>query len=178
MRPFINLFLSIILPISALFTVAATVFFTLSYDLGKALKLGTVTGVLTGLGFSVIMTSILLLMRKVRAKHIEITQPESNMIHESTNGSADKNFILLMDKELAFEVALYSIIDQSIGEVTEGSKRDGTISIHTPEQMISIAISPLTKHTSQIKVKADAYNMSVQKIINYLKFKENSFLQY
>ena len=146
--------------------------------MGKALKLGTVAGVLIGLGFSVIMTGILLLMRKARAKHIQITQPESNIIHESTNGPADKKFMLLMDSELAFEVALYSIIDQNIGEVTKGNKRDGTINIFTPKQMISIAISPLTKHTSQIEVKADAYNMSVQRIINYLKLKETSFLQY
>ena len=83
-----------------------------------------------------------------------------------------------MNRELAFEVAIHSIIDQNIGEVAKGSKREGTISIHTPEQMIGISISLLTKHTSVLEVKADAYNMSVQQIINYLKLKEQSFLQY
>ena len=78
MRPFLNLFFSIVLPISALFSVAATVYFSLAYDFGKALKLGILAGVLTGVSFSVIMTGTLLVMRKVRAKHIQITQPESS----------------------------------------------------------------------------------------------------
>ena len=178
MRAYLNLFLSIVLPVSVLFTVAATVYFSMNYDLGKALKLGTLAGVLLGTGFSVVMAGILLIMRKARAKHIQITQPESNILHESTNGPIDKKLMILMDRELAFEVAIHSIIDQNIGEVTKGSKRKGTISIHTPEQMISLAITSLTKHTSQIEVKADAYNMSVQQIINYIKLKESSFLQY
>ncbi len=178
MRPYLNLLFSIVLPISALFVVVSTIFFSLNYDLGKAFKLGTLAGVLIGVGFSVIMAGVLLIIRKARTKHIQITQPESHILHESTNGPIDKTFMLLMDRELAFEVAIHSIIDQNVGEVTKGSKQKGTISIHTPEQMIDIAISSLTKHTSQIEVKADAYNMSVQQIINYIKLKEDSFLQY
>ena len=178
MRAYLNLLFSIGLPVSTLFVAVATVYFSLSYDLGKALKLGMLAGFLTGVGFSVIMAGVLLLMRKARTKHIQITQPESHIVHESTNGPIDKKFMLLMDRELAFEVAIYSIIDQHIGEVTKGSKRQGTISIHTPEQMINVAITSLTKHTAEVEVKADAYNMSVQKIINYIKLKESSFLQY
>ena len=178
MRAFINLLLSLVLPISLLFFVVATIFFSMSYDLDKALKLGILAGFILGLGFSIIMSSILLTIRKVRVKHIHMTQPDSHITHEASNEPIDKKLILLMDKELAFEVALYSIIDQDIGEVTKGSKRKGTISIYTPEQMIDISISSLTKHTSQLKVKADSYNMSVQKVINYLKLKEQSFLQY
>ncbi len=178
MRVYLNLFLSIVLPVSVLFTVASTVYFSIHYDLDKALKLATLTGVLLGTGFSVVMAGILLIMRKARTKHIQITQPESHILHESTNGPIDKKLMILMDRELAFEVAIHSIIDQNIGEVTKGSKRKGTISIHTPEQMINLAITSLTKHTAQIEVKADAYNMSVQQIINYIKLKESSFLQY
>jgi len=178
MRPYLNLLFSIVLPISTLFVVVSTIFFSFNYDLGKAFKLGTLAGVLIGVGFSVIMAGVLLIMRKARTKHIQITQPESNILHESTNGPIDKTFMLLMDKELAFEVAIYSIIDQNIGEVTKGSKDKGTISIYTPEQMINLAITSLTKHTAQVEVNADSYNTSVQQIINYLKLKEQSFLQY
>jgi hypothetical protein len=178
MRHYLNLLLSIVLPISVLFVIAATFYFSLSYDLGKALKLGTIAGVLTGVGFSTIMAAILLILRKVRTKHIEITHPESHIIHEPSNGAIDKKLMLLMDKELAFEVAIHSIIDQNIGKVTKGSKRQGTISIHTPEQIIHIAISSLTRHTSKIELKAAAYNNKVEQIINYIKLKENSFLQY
>jgi hypothetical protein len=178
MRVLINLFFSIILPISALFIVAAIIYFSISYDLNKALKLGVLAGFIIGFGFSFIISVILFIIRKIREKHILMTQPESHIAHESTNGPIDKKLMLLMDRELAFEVALYSIIDQNIGEVSKGSKREGTISIYTPEQMINLSISTLTKHTSQLEVKADAYNMSVQRIINYLKIKEQSFLQY
>ncbi len=178
MRPYLNLLFSIVLPISTLFVVVSTIFFSLNYDLGKAFKLGTLAGVLIGVGFSVIMAGVLLIIRKARTKHIQITQPESHILHESTNGPIDKTFMLLMDRELAFDVAIYSIIDQNIGEVIKGSKQKGTISIHTPEQMINLAVTSLTKHTTQVEVKADAYNMSVQKIVNYIKLKESSFLQY
>ena len=178
MRPFLNLLFSIGLPISALFVIAATIYFSLNYNLDKAIKLGVLTGFIIGLGFSFIMSGVLLIMRKVRTKHIYMTQPESHIVHESTNGPIDKKLLLLMDRELAFEVTIHSIIDQNIGKVTTGSKRNGTISISTPEQMIGISISSLTKHTSQLEVKADAYSENVQQIINYLKLKEQSFLQY
>ena len=178
MRPYLNLLFSIGLPVSVLFVVAATIYFSLDYDLDKAIKLGMLTGFLTGVGFSMVIAGVLLLLRKVRAPHIEDTQAQSKIVHESTNEAVDTKLILLMDKELAFEVVIHSIIDQDIGDVSEGNKRKGTISISTPEQILSIAVSPLTKHTSQIEIKADAYNTSIEKIIHYIKLKENSFLQY
>jgi hypothetical protein len=178
MRPYLNLLFSIGLPISALFVVAATIYFSLNYDLDKAIKLGMLTGFLTGAGCSMVIAGLLLFLRKVRDTHIEKKQPQSKIVQESTNEAVDTKLILLMDRELAFEVVIHSIIDQDIGNVNEGDKRKGTISISTPEQMIGIAVSSLTKHTSQIEVKADAHNTSVEKIINYIKLKENSFLQY
>jgi len=178
MKALINLFLSIILPISTLFIIISIIYFSINYDLDEALKLGILAGFIIGLSFSVIMSGVLLIMRKVRTKHMQMTQPDSHIRHESTNDPIDEKLILLMDKELAFEVAIYSIIDQNIGEVTKGSKHEGTIDIYTPEQMIGLSISPLTKHTSQLEVKADSFNTSVQQIISYLKLKEQSFLQY
>jgi len=178
MRPFTNLFLSIVLPISALFSVVAIGYFSMNYDLGKAMKLGTLAGVLSGTGFSVVMAGLLLFMRKLRTTRSQKTEAEYNIVQESTNGPVDQKLILLMDKELAFEVAIHSIIDQDIGDVSRGDKRKGTIRISTPEQMIDIAVSSLTKHSSQVEVKADIYNTSIEQIIHYLKNKEHSFLQY
>ena len=179
MKPFINLFLSIGLPVSALFVVATTIYFSLNYDLSKAIKLGMLTGFLAGVGFSIVIAGIILLIRKTRTTHNQKTEPESTIIiQESTNRPVDDKLLLLMDRELAFEVAIHSTIDQNIGEVSQGDKHKGTISISTPEQMIDIAISALTEHTSQVEIKADAYSISVQQIINYLKVKEHSFLQY
>ena len=178
MKPFINLFLSIGLPISSLFVVASTIYYSLNYDLDKSIKLGVLTGFFLGIGFSGLIASVLFLMQKVRAKHSQRIEEEYDIVPEIKDGPVDQKLILLMDKELAFEVAIYSIIDQAIGEVNKGNKRKGTISISTPEQMIDIAVSSLTKHSSKIEVKADKYNTSVEQIIHYLKMKEHSFLQY
>ena len=178
MRPFINLFLTIGLPLSALFVVAATIYFSLNYDLDKAIKLGMLSGFLTGVGFSAVTTGILLLLRKIRSTDMEESQYQINIDDDVADEAVEEKLMLLMDKELAFEVAIHSIIDQDIGEVAKGSKLNGTISISTPKQMISISVLPLTKHTSQLEVKADTYNTSVQQIINYIKLKEQSFLQY
>jgi len=178
MRPFINLFLSIGLPLSALFFVAATIYFSINYDFGQAVKLGTLTGFFAGVASSIVITGILLLLRKTRSSNIEESQYQSNINDDVADEAVEEKLMLLMDRELAFEVAIHSIIDQNIGKVSKGSKHNGTISISTPKQMIDISISALTKHTSQLEVKADAYNISVQQIINYLKLKEQSFLQY
>ena len=178
MRPFINLFLTIGLPLSALFVVATTIYFSINYDFGQAIKLGTLTGFFAGVVFSVVITGILLLLRRIRSTDMEESQYQINIDDDVADEAVEEKLMLLMDKELAFEVAIHSIIDQNIGEVAKGSKHNGTISISTPEQMIGISISSLTKHTSQLEVKADAYSASVQQIINYIKLKEQSFLQY
>ena len=178
MKPFINLFLAIGFPVSALFVVAATIYFSINYDLSKAIKLGMLAGFLTGVGFSIVITGVLLLMRRIRSTNVEESQYQSNLDDDVRDEAVEEKLMLLMDKELAFEVAIHSIIDQDIGDVSRGDKRKGTMSIRTPEQMIKIAISSLTKHTSQLEVKAETYNKEVEKIINYLKVKENSFLQY
>ena len=178
MRAFINLFISIGLPVSALFVAAAIVYYSLNYDLDEAIKLGVLTGFFLGIGFSTVMTGLLLVMRKLHTSDSQETKAEVASVQELTNEPVNQKLILLMDRELAFDVAIHSIIDQHIGKVNKGNKRKGTISIRTPEQMIEIAVSSLTKHTSQIEVKADAHNIGVEKIIHYIKLKENSFLQY
>ena len=179
MRAFINLFISISVPISALFIIAAIGYFTLSYDLNKAIKLGMLSGVMIGLGTSLLLAVALFIKREIQAMQ-NVKRGENVPMAENvaSTGPVDTSLMLLMDKELAFEVALHSIIDQHIGEVNKGDKKKGTISIHTPEQFINIAISTLTKHSVRVELKADTYSKNVQQIINYIKTKEHSFLQY
>jgi len=178
MRAFFNLFLSLVLPVTVLFIVLATGYFTLDYDLGKAFKLGTLTGFITGILFSAVMATVLLFMRKARVAHSIKNDPHSAITHEFENGSIDKQFILLMDKVMAFDILIQSIIDQKLGEVGKGNKRQGTITVHTPEQSIDISVAKLTEHTSQVHIKAEAYSEPLKQIINYTKIKEYSFLQY
>ena len=178
MKAFLNLFLSLLLPIVALFIALATSYYTLEYDFSKALRIGTITGVLVGILFSVIMAVLLLFMRKARAVQYAKSNPGSMIMHEEENGAINKKFMLLMDKEMSFNILLQSVIDQMVGEVGKGNKREGTMTIYTPEQSIDIAVDTLTKHTAQVNIRADKYSDAVKAIINYTKLKEHSFLQY
>lgn len=178
MKAFFNLFLSLGIPISALFIVMATGYFMMDYDLSKALKLGTLSGFLSAIVFSLFIAAVLLLIRKARSAHNAKSNPESTIIHESENGPFDKTFILLMDKVIALEVLVHSVIDQKLGNIKHGDKDERTITVHTPEDTIDISVMQLTDHTSKVKIKADKYSPGVQKIINYTKMKERSFLQY
>ncbi len=179
MRAFINLFLTIVLPISTLAIIIAVIYFSTDYDLTKALRLGTLTGVFTGIGLSLLITLVLLIMRKIRTVTYH---PQNNDMQKensiSPKGPVDQKIILLMDKELAFEVSLYAVTDQNIGEITHGDKRKGSISISTPYESITLLISTLTKHTSEIEIKANRYNSHIQQLIHYLKTKELSFMDY
>ena len=167
------------LPISALFIIAATGYFSLNYDLSKALKLGVLSGFLIATALSLVMATILFITRQARATYVEKHHPEQNVEHEMANGPIDKTFFLLMDKSMAFDIAIQSIIDQHIGEVSKDSrKKKGTITVFEEKQRIKMHIDTLTKHTTKVSIAADAYSEGVQKIINYIKTKEHSFLQY
>ncbi len=178
MRAYINMFLSLGMPISALFIILATGYFMMDYDLSKALKLGTLSGFISAIIFSLIMTAVLLVMRKATEVRQAKNNPESRITHRSENGTIDKTFILLMDKVVAFEVLIHSVIDQKLGDIKHGDKGEQTITVDTPEHAIDISVIKLTDHTSEVKIKAKTYSPSVKKIINYTKMKELSFLQY
>ena len=178
MKAFLNLFLSLLLPVIILFIAVATGYYTQDYTFEKALRVGTVTGVLSGVLFTAVMAGVLLGMRKARTLQYKINNPESSIDHGNDNGAINKKFMLLMDKEMSFNVLLQSVIDQVIGEVGKGNKREGTMTIYTPEHTIDIAVTELTKHTAQVTINADQYSDAVRSIINYTKLKEHAFLQY
>jgi len=168
-----------ILPISALFIIIAVTAFLTQYSLSQALKLGVLSGFLSALVFTILITAVLLIKRKVHYAHRLKNHPEMGIRHQSSNGPIDKSFILLFDKAMAFDIAIQAIIDQKLGEVSKGSsKRKGVLSLYTDEQTIEMKVDPLTKHTTEFTIKADAYSESVQALINYLKLKEQSLLNY
>ena len=178
MRAFFNLFLSLGVPVSALFIAIGIGYFLQDYDLSKALKLGTLSGFISAIVFSLFMAAILLLMRKVRTVRDAKSDQKSTIAHTPVNGTLDKTFILLMDKVIAFEILVHSVIDQKLGNIKHGEKGERAITVHTPEHTIDISVIQLTNHTSEVKIKASTYSPSVQKIINYTKMKELSFLNY
>ena len=178
MRPFFNRFLSLVLPVTTLSILLAIGYFTLEYNLGKALKIGILTGFISGILFSLFLSVVLLVMGKARSSHSVKNDPAMGIKHDSDNTAIDKKFILLMDKVMAFDVLMHSIIDQQLGEVGKRDKKNGTMTIYTPEHSIDIVVQKLTKHSSEVKIKSDNYSDHVKAIINYTKCKEHSFLQY
>ena len=195
MQKFINLFLTLVLPITILFVLVASVYFSMSFEINKATKLGILTGVLSGTGFSAFMALILLFMRKIRhsAQIKQKTPPKKDTRKTNTNTNnlqslektahsavklVDQKFLLLMDKELAFEVALSAVMDQNIGEISNADKNQRSVIIHTKNETISLSINSVTKHTAEVLITAIPNSKNVQNIISYIKEKEFSFLEY
>lgn len=185
MRAYMRIFLNSLMPIGLIITIGSVVYFSLSYDFSKALKLGILSGVLLGLPISIIASFILLVTRRAkpaiqepdtasenRAVTIEATPTNSKTPIEQT-------LLLLMDKKLAFDVALFSIIDQNLGDATtKESKEKCTITLRTHDETIQIISTALTRHTAQIVLKAAKNSQDLAKIISYIKQKEYSFLHY
>ena len=168
-----------ILPISILFIIMGIAAFSTQYSLSQAVKLGMLSGFILALVFTIFITAILLMKRQVHHAHQLKTNPEMSIKHQSSNGPINKSFILLIDKAMAFDIAIQAIIDQKMGEVSKGSsKRKGILNLYTKDQTIEMEVDHLTKNTTEFTIKADAYSESVQALINYLKLKEQSLLNY
>jgi mannitol-specific phosphotransferase system IIBC component len=90
----------------------------------------------------------------------------------------EQKMMLLMDRELAFEIALYAISDQNIGTLTESVTGEGHITVKNDNEVLQLTISSLTRHTSQVVIVSEINSNAAKKIISYMKEKEHSFLQY
>jgi hypothetical protein len=193
------------MPISILFTAVATVYFAMNFDFTKAIKLGILAGVMIGIAFSLLMALIILIIRIIRAYKIRtkiltptaqtINSPiildptiyekkhqsaQANLANEATVelDSIEEKFMLLMDKELAYEVSLNSISHQNIGDIIHQNKEEGSILLRSKHEEIKINISSLTKHTAQVLISSTIDNSNMKNIISMLKEKEHSFMQY
>ena len=179
MRAYFNVFLSLIIPVSALTIILAVGYFMLEYDLSKALKLGVLSGFMVAVLLTSVIALLFILIRESKLKSNTNNHPDEEMLQEIEEGPLDEKLLLLMRKETAFDIVIQAIIDQDIGEVSkESRKKKGNITVYTPEQTIKMQVSKLTKNTAEIEIKAETYTESVQSIIHYLKRKELSLLTY
>ncbi len=174
------------MPMSMIMIIGSVAYFSVNYNFTKAMKLGVLSGILLGLGISLIAALFLLITRrggKPLQESINLhEEPKSNnkdIPLVDMQNAIEQKLMLLMDKKLAFEVALYAITDQNIGEITTNdTKESSIITLHTKEETIQITITSLTRHTSQIILKTERNSKYAHKIISYIKEKEHSFLQY
>ncbi len=196
-RSFINLFLSLILPIGALFTAIATLYYLKDFELGKAIKLGVVTGILSAIAFSMLVSTLIMIKRAFQIYHYQRLhtkeqQSPSRMRHTSVANrdeplpvraipdplvpkEGEQRYILLMDYDVAFEVALYAIESQKIGILQKADKRNGEIIIQQRGRYVPIKLSRLSTHSSQIILESME---NTPAFIRAVKEKEFAFLDY
>ena len=106
-----------------------------------------------------------------------VTTPTHPII-ASHDKTIEQKMMLLMDRELAFEIAHYAISDQNIGTLTQSANEADHITVKNDDEILQLTISTLTRHTSQVLITSQINSPSAKKIISYMKEKEYSFLQY
>ena len=197
MRAFLHVFFGLLMPVSLLIAVFLTLFFTFEYSFTQAMSLGVLYGIFSGIVVTFILSIALLLLRgstkniqnklKVKQKEKDIQENEElnkieSSIDQDSNKSVkkgiDQKLMLLMNKKLIFELILTTIKNQISHPIVKHDIDKGNINIRIHGEVISIAIIPLTKHTSEIMINGISNSKYIQNIISFLKEKEHSFLQY
>jgi mannitol-specific phosphotransferase system IIBC component len=206
MRAYLHLFFGLLIPLSALFIVISIFYFKTDYDFTKSLRLGVLTGVMLSLAVSFVTSIFLQIKRlienrtlspkkaKIKAKirsdknkikktkksttATEDEEETDSISQNKTAKSMSQKIMLLMDQELAYEVALNAITYHTLGKIRTSETTKGMIDVKSKKEALRIIITSLTKHTSQVEIESDKNTKSTEKIISYLKEKEHSFLQY
>ena len=196
MRHFLQIYFGLFIPLTGLFIAITTGYYMIDYSFSKAIKLAILAGVVGGLSVSFFSAILILVMRagsqpkinikkkekkkqketivnktSVKEKIIEDTTPMSNFITH--------HFMLLMDKTLAFEISKHAIASQKMHKQGHHENfEDGLISIKTINEFIKINISSLTKHTVKVSMEYKRNSLHAPVILEFLKEKEVSFLDY
>gem|GEM_PF-1743121 len=197
MRAFFHIFLGLLIPVSLVVAILLTLFFTVEYSFTQAMSLGVLYGLFAGIIITIILSIALLLLRggtKNIQNNLKKTQKQKDIkvdedlrqikssldknITENVKKSMDHKLMLLMNKELTFEIILTALKNQFSRSLTTQNIEKGSINVKTHDGIISISIVPLTKHTSQVTINGISNSKYIQNIISFLKEKEHSFLQY
>ncbi len=198
MRTYIRLFINLLLPLTLLFTAASVGYFTFDYSLSKAFNLGILSGVVIGISISLVMAFLLLMFRKIPKRekvqkeekidapiHVETEAAPIRKVtkakrHPKQENSLSKEIkcMLLMDKELTFDVILNALKNQKECTLSKSDPKKGTMTIQTKDGIIQTTITALTQHTSQIILQTEDNAKQIKNLISQLKEKEHSFLQY
>jgi len=182
------------MPLSVLFTAVSVVYYSMEFVFSKAIKLGIVTGVLSSTLLAFFLAAAILLLRKTQVykpkvrtktsfnannipKILTIPQKDfdTNIVHPR---NIEKKFILLMEKELAYEVSLQSMQHQNVGEIIYQNKDKGLILLKDDRKELKINVSTLTKHTAEIIITSTLNHHFIKQVVALIKNKEHDFLTY
>jgi len=193
MKSYINIFLTLVMPLSILFTAISVVYYSMEFAFSKAIKLGIVTGVLSSGLFALVLAAVILLVRKIQSNTPKVPSTPFNknkipkILKEHKENfdttmvktpSKEQKFILLMDRELAYEVSLQSMEDQNVGEIIYQNKDKGLILLKDDLKELKINITTLTKHTAEIIITSTLDHHFIKDVMSLIKTKERLFLHY
>jgi hypothetical protein len=162
-------------------------YYSLEFPIAKASRIGTLYGFVVGIILNIIPAFFIML--KFKKKSHLLTTPQKSQKSQKVSStpttkktplssSIIKEVYLLLDKDMAFDISLQSVLEQSLGKLLDKNKNKGIFSIKTDYQRIDFEILPLTKHTSKLTIKPQTYNYTVLQILSFIKNKEVSLLSY
>ena len=199
MRPLIHLYFTFLLPVSLVIALFFIFYFTIEYNFTQSITLGILYGLFTGIFVTFIVVIAIVLLRKSQNNFLakfKITKKENKIekkseeleqesspepkVQEKENVQKEMGhrLMLLMNKELTFGIILTIIKKQITHSITKHNIDKGSINIKINGEIISISITALTKHTSQVKINGINNEKHIQNIVSFLKEKEHAFLQY
>jgi len=193
MKNFLRAYNYTLVPVVGILIVlcSAYIHFTKQIPIDKAFKLGTLYGFFIGIATNVVAAWIVLwklnhpskqkTLRKTNTKsqnQRELTKVTPTRIRNTQINTFLKEMYLLVDKEMAFDISLDTIVENSFGTPTDTNKHRGTFSVRTKKQTIDFEVQPLTRHTSKLNIKAQKHNETFTSILSGIKAKEFSILSY
>jgi len=162
-------------------------YYSMDFPIENATKIGTLYGFMVGVVVNIIPAFLVMLRlnKESEAPQVEPKKAKQPLKKEHTNvpnntlsKSAIKEMYLLLDKEMAFDLSLQSVLEQSLGILLNSNKYRGSFSVKIEHQTIDFEIQPLTRHTSKLNIKAQKQNDTFNDILTYIKNKEASLLAY
>jgi hypothetical protein len=109
---------------------------------------------------------------------LEAASSPDPKITENVKEGMEHKLMLLINKELTFEIIMTVIKNQIEHSITRHNIDKGSIHIKIFDEIISISVRPLTRHTSQVIINGIHNSKHIQNIVSFLKEKEHSFLEY
>ena len=181
MRALMHLFSALLIPVSLFLAVLLTLYFTVDYSFSQAMKLGVLYGLFAGIIITLILSVTINFLRERKEKNLHKLQTETSLsqeIDESVKNGTDHKLMLLMRKELIFEIIL-SMVKKSMPQAkTSHHINKGNIHIQIDEETTSISVISITRQTSEVVINSVNNSKQAQHIFSLLKEKEQAFLKY
>jgi len=179
MKNFIRAYTYTLVPTAVIVIFGFILFYSAQFSLNKSISLGTIHGFLATLAVNLLSASMILHKVTSKTQKSNKTRSRSRNVDDEIEGLGTQHSLyLLLDCEKAFDLIINSIIKQSLGSVLSHDKHRGFLSARTLHQTIKFEIKRLTRHTSEINIKAQKHNDTLKTILTYIKDKEKAYLQY